>query len=178
LFVYTTNVFEMKIEEEIKQPLFKDEFQKLVINLKFTAGWLGGFHVRLLKSYGLSAQQFNVLRILRGQYPDPSSLHLIKERMLDKDSNASRLIDKLEAAGLTTRVQCPDDRRQVDIAISAAGLQLLEKVSPEIERVTSEIINLKKEEAETLNHLLDKLREGNRNKECTESLNNTERNNL
>jgi DNA-binding MarR family transcriptional regulator len=103
----------MKIEEEIKQPLFKDEFQKLVINLKFTAGWLGGFHVRLLKSYGLSAQQFNVLRILRGQYPDPSSLHLIKERMLDKDSNASRLIDKLEAAGLTTRVQCPDDRRQV-----------------------------------------------------------------
>jgi DNA-binding MarR family transcriptional regulator len=165
----------MRIEEEIKQKSFKDEFHKLVINLKFTAGWLGGFHTRMLKCHGLSAQQFNVLRILKGQYPKPSSLILIKDRMLDKDSNASRLIDKLEAAGLSKRVQCSNDRRQVDITITTAGLQLLEKVSPEVEQLTSKIINLEEEEAKKLNYLLDKLREGIDNKECTNTTTSTER---
>jgi DNA-binding MarR family transcriptional regulator len=95
--------------------------------------------------------------------------------MLDKESNASRLIDKLEAAGLTKRVQCSNDRRQVDITITPAGLQLLEKVSPELDRLTSEIINLEEEEAKTLNKLLDKLRQGIDNKECSNTSTNTER---
>jgi DNA-binding MarR family transcriptional regulator len=158
----------MRIEEEIKQRSFKNEFHKLVINIKFTAGWLGGFHTRMLKCHGLSSQQFNVLRILKGQYPKPSSLILIKDRMLDKDSNASRLIDKLESAGLTKRVQCPNDRRQVDITITEAGLQLLDKVNPEVDKLTSEIMNLSQEEASTLNNLLDKLREGIENKNHTD----------
>jgi DNA-binding MarR family transcriptional regulator len=171
------NIPVMRIEEEIKQKTFKDEYHKLVINIKFTSGWLGGFHNRMLKCHGLSSQQFNVLRILKGQYPKPSSLILIKDRMLDKDSNASRLIDKLEAAGLTKRVQCPNDRRQVDITITEAGLQLLEKVNPDLDKLTSEIINLNEEDARTLNHLLDKLREGIENKDYSNLHTNIERSN-
>ena len=154
----------MRIEEEIKQKSFASEFHKLAVNLQFTANWLGGLQSKLFRSYGISYQQFNVLRILKGQYPKPSSLILIKDRMLDKDSNASRLIDKLESAGLTKRVQCPNDRRQVDITITEAGLQLLDKVNPEVDKLTSEIMNLSQEEASTLNNLLDKLREGIENK--------------
>jgi DNA-binding MarR family transcriptional regulator len=149
----------MKIEEEIKQALFKSEFQKLVINLKFTSGWVSGFLNKALKNYGLSPQQFNVLRILKGQYPKPSSLILIRERMLDKESNASRLIDKLEKAKLTKRVQCPEDRRQVDITITDKGIRLLNEVNPKVDEVISEVINLNEEDARKLNLLLDKLRE-------------------
>lgn len=148
----------MKIEEEIKQSNFKNEYHKLVINLKFTAGWLSGLHNRIFKLHGISSQQFNVLRILRGQYPKPSSLILIRERMLDKESNASRLIDKLEVSGFTKRVQCPNDRRQVDITITQKGIDLLEKINPETERLTLSRINLSIEEAKILNRLLDKLR--------------------
>jgi DNA-binding MarR family transcriptional regulator len=148
----------MKIEEEIKQNNFKNEYHKVVINLKFTAGWLNSFHNRIFKLYGLSSQQFNVLRILRGQFPKPSSLILIRERMLDKESNASRLIDKLEISGYTKRVQCPNDRRQVDITITQKGIDLLEKINPEIEQLTQSSIHLTIEEAQILNSLLDKLR--------------------
>ena len=148
----------MKIEEEIKQSNFKNEYHKLVVNLKFTAGWLSGLHNRIFKLYGISSQQFNVLRILKGQYPKPSSLILIRERMLDKDSNASRLIDKLEISGFTKRVQCPNDRRQVDITITQKGIDLLEKINPETERLTQSSIKLSIEEAQILNRLLDKLR--------------------
>jgi len=150
----------MKIEDEIKQKAFKDEYHKLVVNVKFTAGWLNALHNKILKCHGVSLQQFNVLRILKGQYPKPSSLILIRERMLDKESNASRLIDKLESAGLTKRVQCPNDRRQVDITITEAGIELLKKVNPDVEQITSEIINLSVDEAKVLNNLLDKMREG------------------
>ena len=167
----------MRIEEEIKQKSFKNEFHKLVVNLRFTAGWIGGFHTKILKCHGISSQQFNVLRILKGQHPKPSSLVLIRERMLDKDSNASRLIDKLEAAGLAKRVQCPNDRRQVDITITEAGLQLLEKLNPEIDKMTSEIINLDEKDAKTLNNLLDKLREGPEDKNSDELIVNIERSN-
>lgn len=150
----------MKIEEEIKQKTFSSEYHKLIVNLKFTSGWISGLHNRIFRKYGISPQQFNVLRILKGQYPNPSSLLLIRERMLDKESNASRLIDKLEVSGLTERKQCPEDRRQVDITITRQGIDLLEKINPEVEQITGKIINLSPEEATQLNYLLDKLRNG------------------
>ncbi len=149
----------MRIEEEIKQKSFESEYHKLIVNLKFTATWLGSFHNKIFKQFGISSQQFNVLRILKGQYPKPSSLILIRERMLDKDSNASRLIDKLEAAGLTKRVQCPNDRRQVDITITESGLKLLEQLNPLVESLTNSIINLNEDEAVLMNNLLDKMRD-------------------
>jgi len=149
----------MSIEEEIKQKSFKSEFHKLMVNLKYTSNWLGSYHNRILKTHGISLQQFNVLRILKGQHPKPSSLILIRERMLDKDSNASRLIDKLESSGFTKRVQCPNDRRQVDITITRAGIELLEKINPLLEEMTERLLNLEEEEAKTMNCLLDKMRE-------------------
>jgi DNA-binding MarR family transcriptional regulator len=104
-------------------------------------------------------QQFNVLRILKGQYPKPSSLLLVKERMLDRESNASRLIDKLVDAGLTVRIQCPNDRRQVDITITEKGIQLLDQINPQIENLKDYMGSLSENEAKTLNDLLDKLRD-------------------
>jgi len=149
----------MKIEEEIKQKQFKDEYHKLAVNLQFTANWLSAQHSRALKHFGISSQQFNVLRILKGQYPNPSSLILIRERMLDKESNASRLIDKLVNAGLTKRVQCPNDRRQVEITITHKGLRLLEEVNPAVELISKSMKSLNEQDAAFLNQLLDKLRD-------------------
>jgi len=148
----------MRIEDEIKQEAFKSEYHKLVVNLRFTANWLNASHSKVLRKSGLSIQQFNVLRILRGQHPKPSSLILIRERMLDKESNASRLIDKLESSGCISRIQCPKDRRQVDITITQKGLDLLEKISPEMEQLSMREISLTETEAQTLNALLDKMR--------------------
>ena len=153
------NIYEMSLEEEIKQKSFSSEYHKLSVNLQFTANWLSSLHTRALRSFGISAQQYNVLRILRGQFPNPSSLVLIRDRMLDKESNASRLIDKLVNSGLTKRIQCPNNRRQVEITITDNGLDLLEQMNPKVEALKDALSNLNEEEAKTLNHLLDKLRD-------------------
>ena len=148
----------MRIEEEIKQKYFQNEYHKLAVNLQFTANWLSALHSKLLRSFKISLQQFNVLRILKGQYPDPSNLILIRERMLDKESNASRLIDKLVDAELVTRIQCPKDRRRVDITISEKGIKLLEQLNPEVDEIKNTLASLNEEEAKRLNDLLDKMR--------------------
>ena len=148
----------MRIEEEIKQKNFQNEYHKLAVNLQFTANWLSALHSKLLRSFKISLQQFNVLRILKGQYPDPSNLILIRERMLDKESNASRLIDKLVDAELVTRIECPKDRRKVDITISEKGIKLLEQLNPEVDEIKNTLASLNEEEAKRLNDLLDKMR--------------------
>lgn len=148
----------MKIEDEIKQKSFQGEYHKLAINLRFTANWLGALHSKVFRSHKISAEQFNVLRILKGQIPNPSNLNLIKERMLDKESNASRLIDKLEKSELILRIQCPEDRRKVEITITDNGLELLDRMNPEVDKIKHDMTGLNEEEAKTLNHLLDKLR--------------------
>ncbi len=152
------NDLKMKIEDEIKQKNFSSEYHKLSVNLQFTANWLGAIQSKVFRSCGISYQQFNVLRILKGQSPNPSSLILIKERMMDKESNASRLIDKLEKAGLTKRIQCPVNRRKVDITITDEGMELLEKINPEVENLKETFSALSLEEAQVLNQLLDKMR--------------------
>ncbi len=148
----------MSLEEEIKQKKFRDEYHKLAVNLQFTANWMKAYHSKFLKKFGVSAQQFNVLRILNGQFPKPASLLLIRERMLDKESNASRLIDKLVASGLTKRIQCPNDRRQVEITISKKGIDLLDQINPLVDEDSKRLSSISNEEAVLLNNLLDKLR--------------------
>jgi len=149
----------MRLEDEIKQEKFENENHKLIVNIQFTANWLSTIHNRVLKPFGISSQQFNVLRILKGQFPNPSSLNLIKERMLDKESNASRLIDKLVGAKLVNRITCPNNRRQVDITITKAGIKLLEDINIQIKKLNSAMPSLNEDDAKTLNALLDKLRE-------------------
>jgi DNA-binding MarR family transcriptional regulator len=149
----------MRIEEEIKQPVFKDIFHKAYINLVFSAGWLQMRQAELFKPFGLTLPQFNILRILRGQHPKPATVNLLIERMLDKTSNASRIVDKLVTKGLVCRTQCEHDRRTVDVIITRAGLDLLEEVDKKIEVSQNGLSNLTTAEAEQLNQILDKIRE-------------------
>jgi DNA-binding MarR family transcriptional regulator len=148
----------MKLEEEIKQKRFNGEYEKLNVNILFTGNWINLINAKNLKPFGLTLPQYNVLRILRGQYPNPATVNLLIERMLDKSSNASRIVDKLLIKGLATRRVCKKDRRSVDVVITEKGLKLLKKIDSyqmEWQRIFS---TLNKNEAKKLNVLLDKLR--------------------
>jgi DNA-binding MarR family transcriptional regulator len=154
-----TNHGSMKrIEEEIKQSSFKSEFSKAIVNMIFTNGWMHQKQLEVFKPYGLTTPKFNILRILRGQHPEPSTVNLLIDRMLDKSSNASRIVDRLESKGLVERKQCLKDRRAVDVVISPKGLDLLEKLDREMENWERSIRNLNEEESRILNELLDKMR--------------------
>ncbi len=150
----------MRLEDEIKQPTFKNEGQKAHINLVFTAGWLSGRQAAAFRPYGLTLPQFNVLRILRGQHPKPATVALLIERMLDKTSNASRIVDKLEEKKLVTRTVCLANRRAVDICITESGLRLLRQIDDDGSADPSRngFSQLSEEELHLLNQLLDKIR--------------------
>ncbi len=147
------------IEEEIKQPKFKTSSHRAQVNIVYTAAWLNHGTNRALKPFGLSLQQFNIMRILRGRGDQPSTIKLLTERMLDKMSNASRLVDKLKEKGYVERKECPEDRRRVDILITDAGLDIIERASQAVEQSRDFSFNsLTEDEADQLSHLLDKLR--------------------
>lgn len=148
----------MKIEEEIKQRPFKDGYAKAVVNLLFTQSYLVSRQSRIFKPHDISAEQYNVLRILRGRFPKPITVSSIQERMLNKMSNASRLVEKLKQKEMVKRTECPEDRRQVDVSITEKGLDLLELLDKEVKQFNMETIHLDKDEVEQLNDLLDKLR--------------------
>ena len=149
----------MKIEDEINQKKFKNEYQKLAINTLFTATWISSANMYSLKPYGISWQQFNILRILKGMHPQPATIKLLTERMIDKMSNASRLVEKLKKKGLVERQSCDIDRRRVDIVMTEKGMDLIAKASRDLEKdMFANMANLSEEEAEQLNSLLDKLR--------------------
>lgn len=148
----------LKLEEEIKQKSFKTAKQKLAVNLLYTTHWLNEHYANFFKDTDLTVQQYNVLRILRGQYPNYCNLKLIKERMLDRSSDASRIVDKLVLKQFVTRTHCPNDRRSINLMISGEGLQLLEKLDF-IDEATKKIFqHVSEEETIQLNFLLDKLR--------------------
>lgn len=148
----------MGIAEEIKQQNFKSEFSKAIVNVIYTNAWLNQEHAQIFKSHELTTPQFNILRILRGQHPEPATVNLLIDRMLDKSSNASRIVDKLEQKGLVVRKQCAHDRRAVDVFISDKGLELLSAMDQKIDDWENQSNNLSEEEASKLNELLDKLR--------------------
>jgi DNA-binding MarR family transcriptional regulator len=148
----------MKIEEEIQSTKFEDNFQKAVINLTYTYGWLNNSLRSHFEKHNLTSQQFNVLRILRGQYPNPATVNLIKERMLDKMSDASRIVDRLVQKGLVSRCTNNKDRRAVDIRISDKGMGILATMDVEFKAKVILQNNLTEEEAGKLSDLLDKLR--------------------
>ena len=164
MHVYTCNLHQhlkaMGLEEEIKQKEIKNKQQRAFLNLIFTAGHLSLAQTRFFKPYQLSAQQYNVLRILRGQNGNPVTIGLIQERMLDIQSNASRLIDKLEEKKLVLRIVCPKDKRQMDITITQDGLEILKELDDKLDSNENRII-LTDEEADLLNDLLNKIREKN-----------------
>ncbi len=152
------NILIMKLEEEISQKSFKTEFHKATVNLIYTYNWLVNYQIDLLKPYEITLQQFNILRILRGQYPNPTTIKLLKERMLDKMSDASRIVEKLRIKNLIDRKVCPHERRKVDVIITQKGLELLKEIDNHDDEVISKISSLNEHEVKRLNELLDKMR--------------------
>ncbi|HYG02773.1 MAG TPA: MarR family transcriptional regulator [Chryseosolibacter sp.] len=148
----------MSIETAILQEKFQSEHEKAVVNILYTSSWLHHVNASRLKPFAITPEQFNVLRILRGSHPKPMMLNDIACRMIDKSSNATRLVEKLRQKTMVDRKQCENNRRQVDISITQKGLLILK----EIDQLESEFIqtlkNLSKDEAAQLNSLLDKLR--------------------
>ena len=149
----------MSIETDIKQKKFRSPYQKLALNLVYTTKWLEYKQLESFKEYDIKPQQYNVLRILRGQQGNPIKVSDITERMLDKSSNTSRLVDKLLAKNLAKRTSCESDRRAVDVVITEEGLALLKVLDPFIEDWDNRFNIISEEEAEQISALLDKLRE-------------------
>jgi DNA-binding MarR family transcriptional regulator len=148
----------MKIEDEI-QSQFRNEQHKAMVNLQFTQLAIANKLGEVFKKSNISAQQYNVLRILRGQYPNSASIGLIKERMLDKNSDVSRIIDRLKRKKLLARKECKLDRRQKDVTISNEGLKLLETLDEALSDMEKVIGGISKEDTVQLNSILDKIRQ-------------------
>lgn len=147
----------MRIEEEIKQNRFQGPKQKAIINLIFTTNWLLNQQQDFFKPFGITAQQFNILRILKGQHPNAISAREIRSRMLDKNSDVSRLLDRLIRKALVEKKICPSDKRASDVFITTGGLDLLKQLD-ERQREMDNFIQLSDEEATQLSDLLDKTR--------------------
>lgn len=149
----------MYIEEDIKSTIKLQKNQKTVINLLYTSNWMKEKSFSFFKDCDLSSEQYNVLRILRGQKGNPVNLYTIQERMLNKMSNTTRLVDKLIKKELVTRQSCESNRRKIEIYITKRGLVLLAELDSVVNANNLEITkNLNTNELETLNKLLDKLR--------------------
>lgn len=148
----------MELEKEINQKKFRNESHKLMVNIIYTFNWLNGQQSDFLKPFDITYQQFNVLRILRGQQMQPASIKLIRERMLDKMSDASRIVEKLRMKGLVERHICQHDRRSCQVFITQKGMDLLSEIDTSEGRQTDLMIALSEKEKVELNLLLDKLR--------------------
>ena len=147
----------MKLEDEIKSK-FNNEYHKARVNIYYTNNYISEQLQEILKPLQLSGTQFNILRILRGQYPKTSSIGLLKERMLDKNSDVSRIIDRLLAKKLVIRKECKLDRRQKDVQISQLGLDYLSEIDKYNDDLDKKMQHLTIEEVTQLNILLDKIR--------------------
>src|SRR5687768_13868256 len=147
----------MSLEKDIQQSRFRSEYHKMTVNIIYTHNWMMEQSRKFFEKADLTPQQFNILRILRGAGKPLSTLQ-IRQRMLDKMSDTSRIVDRLVKKGLVKKVVCKSDRRLVDVSISDTGLELLEKLDQTSDEMDSVINKLSKEEAEKLNELLDKIR--------------------
>ena len=148
----------MGIEKDINQQNFISSKQKAMINLLYSYGWVMERIKAFLAKEDITHQQYNILRILRGAAPEPLSTLQIRERMLDKMSDTSRIVDRLVAKDLVKKVICPKDKRLVDVTISEKGLKLLKKLDSASEHVHHIMDNLSDKEATQLSDLLDKVR--------------------
>jgi DNA-binding MarR family transcriptional regulator len=150
----------MGIEKDIQQAKFRNNYQKAGINLLYTIGWIRERTRSIFESEDITPQQFNILRILRGSFPQPLSTLQIRERMLDKMSDTSRIVDRLIVKGLVKKLVCKSDRRLVDVIISDKGKKLLERLDLRQDEIDGALKNLSDKEAALLSDLLDKIRDG------------------
>jgi len=148
----------MGIDRDIRQSKFRNEYQKAGVNLLYTYGWVMERTKELFASEDITPQQFNILRILRGSHPQPLSTLQIRERMLDKMSDTSRIVDRLITKGLVKKGTCKSDRRLVDVLITDKGKKMLERLDSREDELDNIMGNLSEKEAATLSDLLDKIR--------------------
>lgn len=150
----------MRIEEVIKSSVALDDSKKIILNILYTQSVINDRFNELLKPYDVSGEQYNVLRILRGQKGKPANMSLIQERMIAKNSNTTRLIDKLLIKELVTRKVCPENRRKIEVLITPKGLDLLTKLDPEVIQNEEQLsLNLTEDEQTQLIQLLEKYRQ-------------------
>jgi len=150
----------MSLEKDIQQGKFRNEFQKATVNLLYTVGWLKERIKLIFDEESITHQQFNILRILRGSFPQPISTQTIRDRMLEKMSDVSRIVDRLVVKGLVKKVISERDRRLVDVLITDKGRKLLERLDLRESEIDGVIKGLAEKEAAQLNQLLDKIRQG------------------
>ena len=150
----------MSIDKDINQSNFKSEYQKAIVNLMFTYSWTTEQLKIIFNEEGLTLQQFNILRILRGSQAALSTLQ-IRERMLDKMSDTSRIVDRIIIKGFAKKSICKTDKRLVDVTITSKGLKLLDKMDKQENKMEALFESLSENEAKTLNKLLDKIRQSN-----------------
>lgn len=148
----------MGIDKDIQQSKFRNPYQKAGINLIYTVGWMRERNKIIFDTEDITAQQFNILRILRGSFPKPLSTLQIRERMLEKMSDTSRIVDRLITKALVKKITCKADRRLVDVIITEKGKKLLERLDQRQDEIDGVLGNLSEKEAAALSDLLDKIR--------------------
>lgn len=156
--VVQVNSFRMGIDKDIQQAKFRNVYQKAGINLIYTLGWMKDKTKCFFDEEDITSQQFNILRILRGSFPQPLSTLQIRARMLEKMSDTSRIVDRLIAKGLVKKITCKADRRLVDVIITDKGKKLLERLDAKQDEIDGVLRNLTEKEATILSDLLDKIR--------------------
>jgi DNA-binding MarR family transcriptional regulator len=156
-FTIDNSFITMSLEDEINQRKFRNEHQKAAINLIYTSNWLNERMKFFFDNYEVTAQQFNILRILRGAN-EPLSTMQIRERMLDKMSDTSRIVDRLIKKGMVQKNVRKTDRRLVDVIISEKGKRLLTELDAKNVEMDAILHRLDESDLKQINHLLDKMR--------------------
>jgi MarR family transcriptional regulator, 2-MHQ and catechol-resistance regulon repressor len=151
----------MSIDRDIQQSRFVNSRHKALINILYTYGWALERIKNILADHGITHQQFNILRILRGSYPKPLSTLQIRERMLDKMSDTSRIVDRLILKGLAQKSTSSVDHRLVDVLITEKGRDILSEIDEGPDIISEVMSNVSEEEMEELSELLDKIRHSN-----------------
>ena len=148
----------MKLEHAIQSQSFRSESHKAALNILYTAWWLKTVMSRELKEFGLTHEQYNVLRILRGKYPEQMCVRDVACRMIEKSSNVPRIVDRLELKKLVKRSTSPLDKRETVIALTQAGITILEATTVAVNRSMDRLLTIGNQDACLLNQLLEKIR--------------------
>lgn len=157
-YIYLCELIGMKLEQAIKSSKFRDEVHKASLNILYTGWWLKTLMSKALKDYGLTPEQFNVLRILKGKHPEQICVREIACRMIEKNSNVPRIIDRLEVKKLVKRVTSNADKRETVIVLTQAGINILNHSTERVNSIMDESISLPEKKAMLLNQILEEAR--------------------
>ncbi|MBN8671845.1 MAG: MarR family transcriptional regulator [Chitinophagales bacterium] len=148
----------MKLEDVLKTNKFNDEVHKATLNILYTSYWMRDNVSSTMKEIGITSEQFNILRILKGKHPEAMCVKDIASRMIEKSSNVPRILDRLVAKELVMRTTSKEDKRETIISLTDTGIQTLQRANDALAAINKQTIGINNEEAAVLNQLLEKLR--------------------